>query len=312
MLKNCKIFTLHNMANNKEELLTIITPTYNRGYIINKAFESLQKQSDTNFVWMIVDDGSTDNTESLVSEFMSKASFHIVYIKQNNGGKHRALNTGIKQIITELTLILDSDDYLLPEAVEIIHLYWREVRENKDVAYMSFLRTYPNGQIIGDNYPEESIISDHITMCINGKVGGDKSEVYRTSVLKDNLFPEIDGEKFLSEGVVWNRIGKQYKTYYRNLPIYVTEYLEDGLTKSSMKLRLANPIGAMMFANECISSEYIFMNQIKYAILYDLFYISACRQKTIGQCETKFDLLRLATFPISLVYYIKLKISGLC
>lgn len=300
------------MINNKEKLLTIITPTYNRGYIINKAFESLQKQSDTNFIWMIVDDGSTDNTESLVNNFILKSSFQIVYIKQNNGGKHRALNTGIKQITTELTLILDSDDYLLPKAVEIVHLYWREVRENKDVAYMSFLRAYPDGQIIGDNYPEESMISNHIIMCINGKVRGDKSEVYRTRVLKENLFPEIDGEKFLSEGVVWNKIGKQYKAYYRNLPIYVTEYLEDGLTKSSMKLRLANPIGAMMFANECISYEYTFMNQVKYAILYDLFYISAYRLKTLSQCETKFDLLRLVVFPISLVYYIKLKISGLC
>ena len=84
ILKNYKIFTLHNMINNKEKLLTIITPTYNRGYIINKAFESLQKQSDTNFIWMIVDDGSTDNTESLVNNFILKSSCILNKIMEVN------------------------------------------------------------------------------------------------------------------------------------------------------------------------------------------------------------------------------------
>lgn len=292
------------------KLLTILTPTYNRGYIIEKAFESLQQQTDKNFIWLIVDDGSTDDTELKVCEFKNTADFEIIYIKQKNGGKHRALNTGIKQITTDLTLILDSDDRLKSEAVEIISLYWQEIFDKREVAYMSFLREYSDGRIIGDMYSIDSTVSDHITMCINGNVHGDKSEAYRTSVLKEFPFPEIDGECFLSEGVVWNRIGKKYKAYYRNIPIYITEYLKDGLTNSSMRLRINNPIGAMMFANECISPEYSLRNRVKYALLYDTFYLSALG-KSNAPFAFKFDLLRLIMFPLSMLYFTKLKLSGI-
>ena len=295
---------------NSLKLLTIITPTYNRGYIIDKAFESLQQQTDKNFIWLIVDDGSTDDTELKVCEFQNLADFKIVYIKQKNGGKHRALNTGIRQIETDLTLILDSDDRLKPEAVEIICHYWKEIVDKGEVAYMSFLREYSDGQIIGDLYSKDSTISDHITMCINGNVQGDKSEAYRTSVLKEYPFPEIEGECFLSEGVVWNRIGKKYKAYYRNLPIYITEYLEDGLTNSSMRLRLKNPIGAMIFANECISPEYNLKNRVKYALLYDTFYLSALCNSNV-HIAFKVDFLRLIMFPLSIIYFTKLKLSGI-
>ena len=292
-------------------LLTIITPTFNRGYIIEKPYESLKRQTDKTFVWLIVDDGSTDDTEEKVKVFQHDAPFEINYIKQANGGKHRALNTGIRIIDTVLTLILDSDDELKPDAVEVINYYWKKVSNNTDIAYMSFLREYPDGRIIGDKYPKDEMISDHITLCMNGNIGGDKSEAYRSQILKENPFPEIEGEHFLSEGVIWNRIGKKNLVFYINRPIYVTEYLEDGLTHSSMKLRLKNPIGAMMFADECQSSEYNVKNRIKYAILFDLFYISARNQKKTNFAAT-FSFLKLIVFPVSVFYYIKLKLSGIC
>ena len=293
-------------------LLTIITPTYNRAFIIKKAFESLQKQTCNDFKWLIVDDGSSDNTEEVVNGFITTSKFPIEYIKQSNGGKHRALNTGIKRIATELTLILDSDDYLLPEAVEVVYHYWNKVCHNENIAFMSFLRAYPDMKIIGDKYPQDAIISDHLTMCMNGHVDGDKSEVYRTMVLKEFPFPEIPNEKFLSEGVVWNRIGKKYKSYYRNLPIYVTEYLEGGLTKSGIQLRLRNPIGSMLMADECTSRDYKFSLRLKYSFLYDLYYVSAYKRGVVKNAETRWSFLKFLLFPCAILYFLRINNSNVC
>ncbi len=285
------------------ELLTIITPTYNRSTLLMNAYQSLENQTYKDFKWLIVDDGSTDSTYEMVQKFKDKASFVVEYVKQKNGGKHRALNTGIKLIETELTIILDSDDILLNNAVEIIKSKWDESKQ-EDIAYLSFLRVYGNGNVIGDKYPCDEMISSHIELCINAGIVGDKSEVYKTDILKKFPFPEIPGEKFLSEGVVWNRIGKKYKAKYYNIGIYQTEYLEGGLTKSGLDLRLSNPIGSLLYANECLTNQYSLKIRIKHALLYALYKAAANtmgRKKDIPKSNA--PILTMLANPFGYLFY---------
>lgn len=222
--------------------MTILTPTYNRGYILKKAFDSLCRQSDLDFEWIVVDDGSVDDTENLVKSWMKeKIPFSLRYFKQENGGKHRALNKGILEAKYEYILILDSDDHLTDDAVAKVH-YWVKTIEGKDdFAGVSGLRGWINrdGPIGGSGNGSEYIDAKN-TERRKYNLSGDKAEVYKTEILKKYPFPEFEGEKFLSEHVVWDSIAKDgYKLRWFNDVIYKCEYLEDGLTKTtSYKLQL--------------------------------------------------------------------------
>ena len=218
--------------------LTILTPTYNRSYILGRLYESLVNQTDKDFEWMIIDDGSNDDTEILVNEYIKSNEINVRYIKQANGGKHRALNTGIRAIDSELTFIVDSDDYLLPNAVEEIFKLHKVYMDDNSVCGYSFLRCFPDLSINGQQFPESPYISDYVSCRLNDGVKGDKAEVYKTSILAQYPFLEIPGEKFLFEDYVWIQMAAKYKTIHVNIPIYVGDYLDDGLTKNINKTKL--------------------------------------------------------------------------
>lgn len=224
--------------------MTIITPTYNRGYILKNAFNSLCRQSDREFEWIIVDDGSTDNTEEIVKGWMDKDVFFTIrYYKQKNGGKHRAVNKGVKEAKYDYALILDSDDYLSDDAVEKIHSWVKDVNDREDFAGVAGLRGWMNNDGCIGGAGKDPYFTD----CKNTERGkfnllGDKAEVYKIDILRKYPFPEFEGENFLSEHVVWDRIAKDgYKLRWFNEIIYYCEYLSDGLTKStSYKLVMNN------------------------------------------------------------------------
>ncbi|MBE6162308.1 MAG: glycosyltransferase family 2 protein [Streptococcus equinus] len=229
--------------------LTILTPTYNRGYILNRLYESLLNQKNQNFEWLIIDDGSSDDTSRVVESFIKDEKLKIRYIKQNNGGKHRALNTGIKNIETELVFIVDSDDYLLPDAIsEVLKLHQVYAKDNNVCGY-SFLRCFPDLQINGSQFKSSPYLSDYVTCRMNEGIDGDKAEVYKTDILKKYPFLEVPNENFLFEDYVWIQMADSYKTVHVNIPIYVGDYLEDGLTKNIDKKKISNPIGMVERAN---------------------------------------------------------------
>lgn len=222
--------------------MTILTPTYNRAYIIKKAFDSLCRQTNFDFEWIIIDDGSTDDTEILVSSWLErKLPFKLRYYKQANGGKHRALNRGVQEAKYDYVLILDSDDHLTDDAVEKVHNWIKNIEGKDDFVGVSGLRGWINkdGPIGGAGNGSEYIDAKN-TERRKYNLSGDKAEVYKTEILKKYPFPEFEGEKFLSEHVVWDTIAKAgYKIRWFNEVIYKCEYLEDGLTQStSFKLQL--------------------------------------------------------------------------
>ena len=249
-------------------LLTIITPTFNRAKLLSNCYESLKNQSDKDFEWLIVDDGSIDNTEEIIKEFKRENCISIRYIKKKNEGKHSALNLGFIEAKGTLSIIVDSDDILTSNAVETIRKMWNKYKNIEDLSSIVFLRGYPNGKVIGDSFPQDEFLSNHIECRVNNNIDGDKSEVYVTKILKKYRFPVFEGEKFISEGYVWLKMGKKYKAIYVNKIIYITEYLEGGLTKSGRKLRIQCPLGGIVSAKEGMGKEFILSQRVKQTLLY--------------------------------------------
>lgn len=251
-------------------LVTVLTPTYNRVHTLPNLYKSLCIQSNKDFEWLIVDDGSIDKTEELCKSFMEEAPFTVQYIKKVNGGKHTALNVGIKKIASPLTIIVDSDDQLTSNAIEIIYLYYNKYKKNQDIGCFSFLRCYENGKaIVG--LEKNEFIDSYIKYRIKQEHAGDMAEVFFTDILKQHLFPEFIGERFLSEDVVWIEIGKKYKYCFINKPIYICEYLKDGLTANDKPMKFASPLGSMLRGKQLMLKECGLKVNIKGAIIYNCY-----------------------------------------
>lgn len=290
-------------------MLAILTPTFNRAYTISKVYESLKKQTNSNFVWYIVDDGSSDNTKDIVNSFIENNDVVIHYFYKDNGGRHTAINYGVERINEEYILILDSDDELLDNAVEVVLSKWEKYQDNSYVGCLSFLKVFPNKSVIGKKYKEDEVVSNHIDFRYNKGLLGDMCEVWRSSVLKKYPFPVFGNEKFLSEAIIWNKIAFDYDTVYINEPIYVADYLEDGLSKNSLNVRYNNPVGALENANVFLNKRFKISIRVKNAILYDGFsFIDKRKIKDIVSfANNKF--LCILFFPLGLLFYLYIKIK---
>lgn len=288
-------------------LITILTPSYNRAHTLNRLYKSLLRQTNKNFEWLIVDDGSTDNTKKVVDSFINDNKISINYIFQLNGGKHRALNTGIKNIDSELTFIVDSDDFLKNDAVENIEFFYNKYKDDKTICGFSFLRCFLNGNINGPLFKENEYKSDYITCRINEKNWGDKAEVYYTYILKKYPFLEVEGEKFLSECYVWGQIAEKYDMIHINKAIYVGEYLDDGLT-SNMNIRKYNsPIGYSSTFNMMCNNKTNLINKIKFTLIYAA-YSYIAKISILNQFKkSRSKILYILLFPFGLLYMFYIK-----
>lgn len=237
------------------KMLTIFTPTYNRAYILPQLYESLCCQTNKDFEWIIVDDGSTDDTELLINDFISSKHIDIVYLKQPNGGKHRAINRAVKFARGEFFFIVDSDDYLPNDAVDVILKFLVQIEPNSKIAGICGLRSFHDGKIIAGEGIDSCIDDNSIKLRERYHIKGDMAEVFRTSIMREFPFPEFENENFISEAIVWNRIATQYVLRFIPVVIYITEYLPDGLTKSIRKRFRNSPKGTMLYFNEIIRSS---------------------------------------------------------
>jgi glycosyltransferase involved in cell wall biosynthesis len=247
--------------------ITALTPTYNRSHTLMACFASLMNQTDKDFQWLIVDDGSQDETSKIVEEMSKQANFKISYLYKENGGKHTAVNRGLKEIDTELTFILDSDDVLNSHAIEIIKKEWTKYKKIPKIGGLCFLRGYNQDKPLGKFFPKNHWVANGI-MLENAGVSQDKFEVIRTYVLKEFPFPEISGERFIAESIVWIPLAHKYNLVFINEILYITEYLEGGLTKTGRVLRFQYPKGASLTAKERLSHLFKYRIRIKNAWLY--------------------------------------------
>ena len=234
--------------------ITVFTPTYNRCNLIGNLYQSLLLQTQKDFEWLVVDDGSTDDTEKFFSALLAQRQpFPIRYIKQENGGKHRAINHGVTSAKGELFFVVDSDDSLLPEAIEKINFWINTLDDSKKWAGVSGLRGGAEQKTVGQR-PATKFIDAKNTERHKRHLEGDKAEVYFTEVLKKYPFPEIPGENFISEEIVWNAIARDgYYLRWFNEIIYFCSYLDGGLTKDNSKDE-RNPQGRMLWAKGQLES----------------------------------------------------------
>ena len=288
-------------------IVTVLTPTFNRGGSLNNLYQSLQKQTIKDFEWLLVDDGSTDDTKIIAEEMRRKAEFPMQYIYKENGGKHTALNAGVKQITSELTFIVDSDDTLVPDAIETILQYHKKYREKKKLCGYSFLRRFPDGKINGKPFELDEKVGTYIECRINADdTQADKAEVFYTRCLKEFPFPEYRNEKFLGEDLVWIRMALKYQMVHINRAIYVGNYLEDGLTKNRRKNNIRSPHGCMERAKEFMRPELKLKYRLKGAIQYLVYGKLAGEKKLIAKAPNK-GLVVCAALPSMILYHRWLK-----
>lgn len=288
----------------KQNILTILTPTYNRAHTLIRCYKSLLKQTHQQFQWLIIDDGSNDETFELIKTLKLKSSkFDIDYYYKENGGKHTALNYAHPFICGELVLILDSDDDLTENAVATVVNYWKNFKDNKSICGLTFLRGQNEKKPLRKGFPDELIISNYIEYQFNKNVSiGDCCEVIRTNVLKEFPFPIFKNEFFLGESHLWINAGLKYQTVYINKIIYITEYLEGGLTKDGRKMRLKNPYGGMYIASLKLSKRFKIKVRFKNMLLYIIYgMIIKDNFKKIKKSNNKF-LFHL-TYPLALLLF---------
>lgn len=231
-------------------MITVFTPTYNRGYIIHKLYDSLCRQSFTHFEWVVVDDGSTDNTQELITGFIAEQKIRLRYFRQENAGKHIAINRGVQEAKGELFFIVDSDDYLTDDALEKMNFYYNQIKDNESFVGLSGVRVTPDGNRIGGELDFKIKDCSILDFAFNYEYTGDMSEAYKTSIMRKFPFPEIPDERFCGESLIWNRIAQVGILRYTAEKWYIGEYRADGLTASITKARMKSPKYAMLLYSE--------------------------------------------------------------
>jgi glycosyltransferase involved in cell wall biosynthesis len=249
---------------------TVFTPTFNRCYTLPAVYESLKAQTFTNFEWLIVDDGSIDDTQELVSGWIAESGVPIRYVYQENQGKHRAFNRGVKEARGALFLTLDSDDTCVPTALERFKYHWDSIPEEdrEQFSAVTALCMNQRGDIVGNPFPHNILDSDPIEIRVKYKVTGEKWGFQRTDILSRFPFPEFPGELFIPESVVWNRIASRYKTRYINEPLRTYEVLPDSLSTASVRIRAMSPRGARLYYQEYLALTSGSLNKARAIVNY--------------------------------------------
>ena len=251
--------------------ITVFTPTFNRAYIIEQLYRSLQRQSYRDFEWVLVDDGSTDGTEDLIKKWQNETNdFPIRYYKQENGGKCRAINHALDLAMGRLFFTVDSDDYLTDDALEKIVKWVSLLPKNEQfcgiAGNLGTSPTQTTNRMFEGDYFEGTLLDRYRS------VDGERAIVFFTDVHRKYKYPEFENEKFMTEAVAYNRMANDgYKIRFYNDIIWIYEYKDDGLTKSGNSLFINNPKGYGLWLREKAKfMKYSFWEKIK------MYYTFAC------------------------------------
>lgn len=272
--------------------ITLFTPTYNRAYILEPLYKSIQRQTFHDFEWLIVDDGSTDNTQEVVEKWMQEDNFFpIRYYKQENGGKCRAINYGLDLAQGELFFIMDSDDYLTDNALERA-AYWESTIAGKPmfmgvVGNRGSSETYSPNRPLGAPYRDCNVYVRYPEYT-QDVVDGEHAGVWYTEIHRKYKYPEFEGENFMTPCIAWNRMANDgYQVRIFDEIIWVCNYLQDGLTMQGNMRFIKNPAGQGLCLRE--KAEFLNYSFIKKMKMWYTFYCdhTQCDEQyriTIKQC----------------------------
>lgn len=278
--------------------LTIFTPTYNRDRLLPKLYESLTNQTSKEFIWLIVDDGSTDGTSELVSKWQAERIIQIQYIRQDNGGKHVAHNTAVSACKTDWFVCVDSDDFLAHNhVVELIVEYINTV-QHTPLAGIVIPKTIVNR--VNETIPVKEDFNITLRGLYLTGFKGETTLIYRTSILKKFPFPRFKGEKFVTEVVVYDQIDDHYQMLFKRNPIVVCEYQEDGYSNNFKRLFLQNPKGWAFRFNQQAKYAQTTKQRLFSCAQYVCFRLIA---KQYGWMhEANYPLLSFLSLPLAIYY----------
>jgi len=238
-------------------MLTILTPTYNRRHTLPRLYESLCRQRTQDFEWVIVDDGSDDDTMTWAQACQAQAAFPVRALRQDNGGKHSAINLGVRAARMDWILIVDSDDLLTDDAVDrVADALGTAAPAPRLVAGVCFRKADLRGRLLGAECPGKPVPFVGAPTAVGRMVRGDLAYVFRRSLMEALPFPLIPGEKFVPELYIWNQIGDRGEIrFYLDRIIYLCEYLDDGYTRTFHAQLRRNPAGFLLFYAAQIGRE---------------------------------------------------------
>lgn len=293
----------------REILFTVFTPTYNRAHLLGRVFQSLKDQTFRDFEWIIVDDGSTDGTQDIVAQWVKEADFPIIYFWQPNSGKHVAINRGVARARGEFFVIIDSDDWLAPHALERFLYHWESIppQARRGYAGVVGLYAYPSGQVVGTRFPAPVLDSNAVEIRTKYRVKGDKFEMYRTEVLKEFPFPENLG-KFVPEGLVWNRIAKKYSLRFVNEVLGYKEYQPHGLSAQPLRFAIHTSTARRIYFQEFVEIDNLYIPfyiKLRACASYVRFSLHGKVPLRKQYAEISRKACYLLSFPIGLVAYLR-------
>jgi glycosyltransferase involved in cell wall biosynthesis len=285
--------------------LTVFTPTYNRAYILHLCYKSLISQTSKDFVWLIIDDGSTDKTKELVESWILENIIPIRYHFQENQGMHGAHNTAYELIDTELNVCIDSDDYMPIDAIEKIITFWRK-KGSDNFAGIIGLDASPVGEIIGDKIPENI---KHSTLSeLHGiyKVKGDKKLVYRSELTKNTPpYPIFPGEKYCPLSFKYILIDQKYPLLTLNEVLCHVEYLADGSSMNMINQYKRNPKGFSFFRKVAMKHAPTFKESFRESIHYVSSNLMIKNNKFLFESPKFLTTLLSIPFGLLLYFYIQ-------
>ena len=250
--------------------LTVFTPTYNRAHLLQRLYESLKRQTSDDFVWLIVDDGSTDDTKTLIERYKGENAIEIKYYSRENGGKMRAHNDGVMHCDTPYFLCVDSDDYLVDTAVEVLIETAKEQEIANDAKICGIVshKGKSETELLSDvNFPENITKSSLYNLYLNG-FKGETTIMFKTNVIEKFPFPEIEGEKYVPEDYIYDKIDVEYEYIVLDKIITVCEIVSEGYTDSVIKLKHNNPIAFYMYYEQRAIITPVSALKLKYAGFY--------------------------------------------
>jgi glycosyltransferase involved in cell wall biosynthesis len=284
--------------------LTIFTPVYNRKNLIKNLYESLKKQKDKDFEWLVIDDGSTDGVRDFFSEIIKKEKeFEIKYYYQDNSGKHVAINKAIDFAKGTMFFIVDSDDVLPQNSIEIIKKWEQTIHNKNEFGGLSGLRGFAEGGINGTTF-NGTYLDITTLQQKNFGIAGDRAEVFYTNIIKKYRFPVFEDEKFLTEKVLWNQLANDgYVLRFFNEIIYIGNYLDDGLTKNLKKIQEESPKGYAY----SVLQDIVFLNLEGKDKQYSYYYYYEDVKRTVSiKCAAEY--LHISSFYLrNIVYKFRVK-----
>lgn len=292
-------------------LVSVLIPTFNRAHLIGRALQSVFEQDYYNLEILVVDDGSEDETNKIVSEYKSKFNAPIRYIYKKNGGKHSAFNAALKCLSGEFTIILDSDDQLAKNAIATLIKHWHAIpidRRHLFCGVEGLCAYAQTGKIEGDCFPYDVFDSDYVSLRYKFRIKGDKKIMARTCILKEYPYPEFQNENHLRPSLVWKRIAKVYYTRFINEIVQYKELQPTGLSSDRKNLRHKNVQGYKFYYLEDVNEYQItFAKRLKSAIKYVSYSLLANTGLIAQYNEIKSKRLWLLALPIGFIKYLRAK-----